>query len=161
MGPLQLSLDLAHLYPGQLLGQLGLLHLIARLVVLTLGGTLLLVQPLEALELGASIAQLARLPPLLGPGLLEGEAQGGGVQAQQLVPRLHPAAELGNPLHPTTHLGAERRLLAARDSAADPDAGPRLPLGHGRQGHHLCPGRPCCQQGQGHHHHPCEHLHHR
>ena len=49
----QLLLNLAHLHPRQLLGQLSLLHVIARLVILALGGTLLLVQTIQALELGA------------------------------------------------------------------------------------------------------------
>lgn len=159
----QLLLDLAHLYPGQLLGQFRLLHIVARLVVLALGGTLLLVQTIQALELGASVTQIAPLSCLFRPRLLQREAQGRAVQAQQLVPRLHPAAKLGYPLHPAAHFGAERRLLAARHRAADPDIGPRLSLGHLRQGHHLAlrlRGQRARQQ-QGTHCHPCETLCHR
>ena len=123
----QLLLNLAHLHPRQLIGQLSLLHVIARLVILALGGTLLLVQTIQALELGASVTQVAPLSGLFRTRLLQREAQSRAVQAQQLVPRLHPAAKLGYPLHPTAHFGAERRLLAARHRAADPDAAPASP----------------------------------
>ncbi|MNC10870.1 hypothetical protein D3C81_505860 [compost metagenome] len=67
VGPLQLRLDLAHLYPCQLLGQFGLLHVVTRLVVLALGGALLLVQSFEPLELGAGVAQVACFSGLFCP----------------------------------------------------------------------------------------------
>ena len=67
VGPLQLRLDLAHLYPCQLLGQFGLLHVVTRLVVLAPGGALLLVQSLEPLELGTCVAQVACFSGLFCP----------------------------------------------------------------------------------------------
>lgn len=123
----QLLLNLAHLHPRQPLGQFSLLHVVARLVVLALGSALLTMQGRQPAKLGAGKAHVALPLGLLGLGLLQREPQRRAVEAQQLIPLADLAAELGDPLHPAAHLGAERRLLAARHRAADPDAGRRLP----------------------------------
>ncbi len=160
----QLLLNLAHLYPRQPLGQFSLLHVVARLVILALGGTLLTVQRRQPAKLGAGEAHVALPLGLLGLGLLQREPQRRTVEAQQLIPLADPAPELGDPLHPAAYLGAERRLLAARHRAADPDAGRRLPSGHVRQGHHLAlrqRGEHATRQQRRAHYHPCITVCHR
>lgn len=143
MASAQLLLNLAHLHPRQPLGQFSLLHVVARLVILALGGALLAMQGRQPAKLGAGEAHVALPLGLLGLSLLQREPQRRAVEAQQLIPLLtrlpNSAIHSTRPL--TSALSAACWRLATVPltqmlAAASP--------GHVRQGHHLA----LCQRGE-------------